>query len=171
MCSEPSWISARLRSHYRTGLERAVWITSVRMRREDRSSIVVGCQRSRSRCPGLHSLHRSAAAVPVRSFGEPYWKSGRSSHQFWRGMSLGLETFRLMISDYQIDGRRLAFQGTADDRPLEEILRRDRQQSHTARRRDQRDGHRELSISSGYDLYPVPFQIIADNSTQHARHA
>src|ERR1700730_641928 len=28
---------------------------------------------------------------------------------------------RLMISDDQIDGRRLAFQGTADDRPLQEI--------------------------------------------------
>jgi hypothetical protein len=28
-----------VRSHYRTGLKRAIWVTSVRMRREDRSSI------------------------------------------------------------------------------------------------------------------------------------
>src|SRR6266446_6376140 len=39
LCSGPSWISARLRSHYRTGLERAIWVTRVRRRREDRSSI------------------------------------------------------------------------------------------------------------------------------------
>jgi hypothetical protein len=39
LCSGPSWISARLRSHYRTGLERAIWVTRVRKRREDRSSI------------------------------------------------------------------------------------------------------------------------------------
>jgi hypothetical protein len=39
LCSEPSWISARLRPHYRTGLDRASRVTSVRMRREDRSSI------------------------------------------------------------------------------------------------------------------------------------
>ena len=37
LCSGPSWISARMRSHYRTGLDRAIWVTSVRMRREDRS--------------------------------------------------------------------------------------------------------------------------------------
>jgi hypothetical protein len=39
LSSRPSWISARLRSHYETGLDRAIWVTSVRMRREDRSSI------------------------------------------------------------------------------------------------------------------------------------
>src|SRR5256885_10877553 len=39
LCSRPSWISARVRSHYRTDLERAIWVTSVRTRREDRSSI------------------------------------------------------------------------------------------------------------------------------------
>ena len=39
LCSEPSWISARIRSHYRTGLKWAIWVTRVRMRREDRSSI------------------------------------------------------------------------------------------------------------------------------------
>jgi hypothetical protein len=39
LCSGPPWISARVRSHYRTGLDRAIWVTSVRMRREDRSSI------------------------------------------------------------------------------------------------------------------------------------
>ena len=38
-CSGPSWISARMRSRYRTGLNRAKWVTSVRKRREDRSSI------------------------------------------------------------------------------------------------------------------------------------
>src|SRR5450631_4177389 len=39
LCSGPSWISARVRSHERKGLERAIWVTSVRMRREDRTSI------------------------------------------------------------------------------------------------------------------------------------
>ena len=38
-CSGPSWISAHLRSHERTGLERAKRVTKVRRRREDRSSI------------------------------------------------------------------------------------------------------------------------------------
>src|SRR5260221_3662917 len=38
-CSRPSWISARVRSHYRIGLEWASWVTSVRARREDRYSI------------------------------------------------------------------------------------------------------------------------------------
>ena len=37
--SWPPWISARVRSHYATGLDRASWVTSVRMRREDRTSI------------------------------------------------------------------------------------------------------------------------------------
>jgi hypothetical protein len=37
--SRPSWISARVRAHYRIGLKRADGVTSVRMRREDRSSI------------------------------------------------------------------------------------------------------------------------------------
>ena len=39
ICSGPSWISARVRSHYRTDLDWAIWVTSVRMRREDRTSI------------------------------------------------------------------------------------------------------------------------------------
>ncbi len=39
ICPGPSWISARVRSHYRTGLDWAIWVTSVRMRREDRTSI------------------------------------------------------------------------------------------------------------------------------------
>src|SRR5437660_11478129 len=38
-CSGASWISARVRRHYRTGLEWTSRVTSVRMRREDRSSI------------------------------------------------------------------------------------------------------------------------------------
>lgn len=37
--SGPSWISARVRSDERTGLDQAIWVTSVRMRREDRTSI------------------------------------------------------------------------------------------------------------------------------------
>ena len=45
MCSRPSWISARMRSNYRIGLDRAIWVTSVRMRREDRFSIVVSSSR------------------------------------------------------------------------------------------------------------------------------
>ena len=36
-CSGPPWISARGRSHYRTGLDWAKRVTSVRSRREDRS--------------------------------------------------------------------------------------------------------------------------------------
>jgi hypothetical protein len=40
ICSGPSWISARVRSRYRTGLEWTIWVTGVRMRREDRSSIL-----------------------------------------------------------------------------------------------------------------------------------
>ena len=40
LCSGPSWISARVRSNYRTGLDRAIWVTSVRTRSEDRSSIL-----------------------------------------------------------------------------------------------------------------------------------
>jgi hypothetical protein len=39
LCSGPSWISACMRSHYRSGLERAIWVTSVRTHREDRSAI------------------------------------------------------------------------------------------------------------------------------------
>src|SRR3981189_2694575 len=38
-CSGPSWISARVRSHERTGLDRAIRVTSVRTRSEDRTSI------------------------------------------------------------------------------------------------------------------------------------
>src|SRR5580704_11782874 len=38
-CARPPWISARLRSHYRPSLKWAIWGTSVRKRREDRSSI------------------------------------------------------------------------------------------------------------------------------------
>ena len=45
LCSGPSWISARMQSHYRSGLDRTIWATSVRMRREDRSSIVVSSSR------------------------------------------------------------------------------------------------------------------------------
>src|ERR1700738_63412 len=37
--SWPSWVSARVRSHYEIGLNRASWVTSVRKRREDRTSI------------------------------------------------------------------------------------------------------------------------------------
>ena len=39
MAPDSSWISARTRSDYRTGLDQAIWVTSVRMRREDRSAI------------------------------------------------------------------------------------------------------------------------------------
>src|ERR1700736_693001 len=38
-CSGPSWISARVRSRYRTGLDWTIWVTSVRTRSEDRTSI------------------------------------------------------------------------------------------------------------------------------------
>src|ERR1700730_18804045 len=39
-CSGPSWISARVRSRYRTGLDWTIWVTRVRTRSEDRSSIL-----------------------------------------------------------------------------------------------------------------------------------
>src|SRR6202162_1912898 len=39
ICSGPSWISARVRSRYRTGLDWTIWVTSVRTRSEDRTSI------------------------------------------------------------------------------------------------------------------------------------
>src|SRR6202045_1853451 len=39
ICSGPSWISARMRSRYRTGLDWTIWVTSVRTRSEDRTSI------------------------------------------------------------------------------------------------------------------------------------
>src|SRR5262249_48935942 len=41
LCSGPSWISARMRARYRSGLDWAIRVTSVGMRREDRFSIVV----------------------------------------------------------------------------------------------------------------------------------
>jgi hypothetical protein len=79
---------------------------------------------------------------------------------------------RLMISDDQIDGRRRAFQRTADDRPLQEILCGGRQQSYTAGRRNQRNGHCEIiDLKMRHDLYFALFQIIVDNGAQHARHA
>ena len=66
-CSGPSWISARMRSHYRTGLERAIRVTSVRMRREDRSSIVVSSSRRprRVRDVGYVIDSSSLRAVPL----------------------------------------------------------------------------------------------------------
>src|SRR3977135_663383 len=39
ICSGPSWISARVRSRYRTGLDWTIWVNSVRMRRQDRTSL------------------------------------------------------------------------------------------------------------------------------------
>jgi hypothetical protein len=69
ICSGPSWISARVRCHYRTGLERAIRVTSVRMRREDRSSIVVSSSRRprRVRCLFGYVIDRcsSLRAVPL----------------------------------------------------------------------------------------------------------
>jgi hypothetical protein len=49
------------------------------------------CQRSKPAtvCTAVIAARRP---IPVRSFGEPCWISGRSSHQFWRGMSSGSET-------------------------------------------------------------------------------
>jgi hypothetical protein len=50
-CSGPSWISARVRSRYRTGLDRAIWVTSVRMRV------------SSSRRPRLEAVDRVTSSV------------------------------------------------------------------------------------------------------------
>src|SRR5262245_39400401 len=47
-CSEPSWISARNRADWRTGLDRAKRVTSFRPHREDRS-------------PSLRSLSQTSA--------------------------------------------------------------------------------------------------------------
>src|SRR6266446_2788943 len=65
LCSGPSWISARVRSHYRTGLERAKRVTRVRRRREDRSSISFHPLADLGRETGL--CHRSLliGAVPL----------------------------------------------------------------------------------------------------------
>ncbi len=62
--SGPSWISARVRSHYRTGLERAIWVTSVRTRREDRSSIS-SHPLAGNRCWGYVIDSSSSRAVPL----------------------------------------------------------------------------------------------------------
>jgi hypothetical protein len=68
--SGPSWISARMRADKRTGLERAIRVTSVRMRREDRSSIVVSSSRRPRRVRGVgHVIDSSSLrAVPVRAW-------------------------------------------------------------------------------------------------------
>ena len=63
ICSAPSWISARMRSHYRIGLERAIGVTSVRMRREDRSSIVVSASRRPRRVKVLATSFDSSLAL------------------------------------------------------------------------------------------------------------
>ena len=80
LCSWPSWISARLRPHYRTDLERASWVTSVRMRREDRTSISFSSSRrprregitaTSSRAPHLRSSFvraESRSFVPACAF-------------------------------------------------------------------------------------------------------
>src|SRR5215831_480152 len=52
LCSGPSWISARMRARYRSGLDWAIRVTSVRMRREDRFSIVVLSSRRPRRANG-----------------------------------------------------------------------------------------------------------------------
>src|SRR5580704_15320193 len=59
ICSGPSWISARVRSHYRTGLDWTIWVTSVRMRREDRSSIST----YPSRRPRLETVDRVTSSL------------------------------------------------------------------------------------------------------------
>src|SRR3981081_1125479 len=51
---------------------------------------------------------------------------------------------RLVIADHQIDRGEVTFQWTADDRPSQKILCRDRQQCHAARRCYQRNGHWEI---------------------------
>ena len=64
-CSGPSWISARLRSHYQTGLERAIWVTRVRRRREDRSSISFHPLADLGRKTGLCYRSLLIGAVPL----------------------------------------------------------------------------------------------------------
>src|SRR5437773_9480621 len=71
LCSRPSWISARVRSHYRTGLERAIWVTSVRTRREDRSSI---------------SSHPLAALGGLEMFSLRHWQLLISRSSFVRAL-------------------------------------------------------------------------------------
>ena len=63
ICSAPSWISARMRSHYRIGLERTIGVTSVRMRQEDRCSIVVSSSRRPRRVKVLATSFDSSLAL------------------------------------------------------------------------------------------------------------
>src|SRR4029077_17574559 len=74
LCSGPSWISARVRSHYQTGLDWTIWVTSVRMRREDRTSISshpladLGWKLLIGLCHRLLLLSRSSFVRAWRSF-------------------------------------------------------------------------------------------------------
>src|SRR6516225_1461003 len=52
-----------MRSCYRPSLERAIWVTSVRMRREDRSSIVVSSSRRPRRVKVLATSFDSSLAL------------------------------------------------------------------------------------------------------------
>jgi len=59
-CSGPSWISARVRSRYRTSLKWTIWVTSVRSRREDRPPSLRFLSQTSAGKLGLLRLHRVA---------------------------------------------------------------------------------------------------------------
>ncbi len=62
LCSGPSWVSARVRSHYRIGLNGTIRVTSVRVRRKDRSSIsfLILSQTSAGKAFQLFTLNHAA---------------------------------------------------------------------------------------------------------------
>src|SRR6516162_2463025 len=57
-----------MRSCYRPSLERAVWVTSIRMRREDRSSIVVSSSRRPRRAIPVNRLRHDNLLASICSF-------------------------------------------------------------------------------------------------------
>jgi hypothetical protein len=77
----------------------------------------------------------------------------------------------LVISHHQIDGRPLAGQRTAGDRPWQIALYGCRQQSHAAAGGNERHGHcKIIHLKRRNDLYTRPLQIVFDGGAQYGRH-
>jgi hypothetical protein len=72
ICSGPSWISARVRSYYRTSLKWTIWVTSVRSRREDRPPSLRFLSQTSAGKLGLLRLHR------VAPLGSPHFSGSTS---------------------------------------------------------------------------------------------
>jgi hypothetical protein len=120
LCSRPSWISARVRSNYRTGLDRAIWVTSVRMRREDRFSIVVSSSRRPRRADYIidsSSFHSCSFVRAWRPFLRPGLRlqTGRAQGAVKAGRCAGLAS-RFDVARPRLDvpehGARITLDGT-----------------------------------------------------------